>query len=162
MAWAMIQNCSSLLRQVSMIGRPAIVYNPKDFVAASNSSPSVEVLVPTEHRPQGFDPAGQNDGRLLILTSSDDVPYFIVPADAVEVSGRVRLMPSTDYLRSNDVLDALGVCMHAALKILICYSCGVALTSEMVPGHRKNHHPSYKASRSIPVVLDPSMNVPAS
>ncbi|KAG2139941.1 hypothetical protein BD769DRAFT_1663117 [Suillus cothurnatus] len=89
MVWAMIQNCSSLLQQVSMIGHPAIISNPKDCVAASNSSPLVEVLVPTEHRPQGFDPT--------------------VPADAVEESGRICLMPSTDYLRSNNVLNALGV-----------------------------------------------------
>jgi hypothetical protein len=129
-----------------MLGCPAVVSNPRDCVAVSNSSPLVEVLVPTEHCPQGFDPAGQNNGCLLILTSSDNVLYFIVPADAVEESGRICLMPSMDYLRSNNVLDALGVCMHTTLKILICYLCGVALTSEMVPGHRKNHHLSYKAS----------------
>lgn len=61
----------------------------------------------------------------------------------------VRLVPSMDYLKSNDILDALGVCMHTALKILICYSCGVALTVEMVAGHRKTAHPSYKACSSL-------------
>ncbi|KAG1718517.1 hypothetical protein EDB19DRAFT_1920484 [Suillus lakei] len=92
----------------------------------------VQVLVPATPCPQGVDSA--------VTTSAAD-------------SVTVLLMPSTDYLKSNEVLDALGVCMHMALKILICYSCGVALTSEMVAGHRKNHHPSYKARSSLPVVL---------
>jgi hypothetical protein len=63
----------------------------------------------------------------------------------VEASTRVRLVPSKDYLKSNDVMDAIGVCMHTALKIILCYSCGAALTSEMVAGHQKNVH-SHKAS----------------
>lgn len=68
--------------------------------------------------------------------------HATVPAAAD--ADRVHLMPSTDYLKSNEVLDALGVCMHTALNILICYACRVALTTEMVAGHRKNHHQSYK------------------
>lgn len=118
----------------------------------SNGDASVELEVPspTEHFPQGVDSAGQGDdsagqgdGSLSIrrpLTSLN----FTVAASEVD-SATVRLMPSTDYLKSNDVMDAMGVCMHTALKILICYDCGAALTSEMVAGHRKNFHPSYKA-----------------
>lgn len=56
----------------------------------------------------------------------------------------VSLRPSVDYIKSNDVLDALGVGLHIHLKILICYSCRVALTSGMVVGHRRNHHHSFQ------------------
>ncbi|KAG1830498.1 hypothetical protein DFJ58DRAFT_848448 [Suillus subalutaceus] len=72
-------------------------------------------------------------------------------ADAVNVP----LLPSVDYLESNEVLDALGLCMHSRLKVLLCYSCRVALTSGMVAGHRKNHHHSYQVpSAALQAVLD--------
>ncbi|KAG2335456.1 hypothetical protein BDR05DRAFT_954064, partial [Suillus weaverae] len=51
---------------------------------------------------------------------------------------KVHLVASTDYLKSNAIMDAVGVCMHTELKILLCYPCGVALTSNMVASHRKN------------------------
>ncbi|KAG0692522.1 hypothetical protein DFH29DRAFT_882371 [Suillus ampliporus] len=47
-------------------------------------------------------------------------------------SATVTLEPSADYLKSNEVLDLLGV----------------ALTSSMVAGHRKNHHQGYQVSPS--------------
>lgn len=52
----------------------------------------------------------------------------------------VTLFPSIDYITSSDVFDALGVCMHSALKVLLCIPCRVALTSGMVVGHKKKHH----------------------
>jgi hypothetical protein len=91
-----------------------------------------------------MDPSYQANGHSQGMLLS----RFTVTGAAAD-SDRVCLAPSTDYLKSNEVLDALGVCMHTALNILICYACGVALTTEMVAGHRKNHHHSYKARSSL-------------
>ncbi|KAG2134202.1 uncharacterized protein EDB93DRAFT_1254626 [Suillus bovinus] len=76
------------------------------------------------------------------LSSCQDVANRDDPPDAD--CRTVSLLSSVDYLRSNEVLDALGVCLHSRLKILICYSCRVALTSGMISGHRKNRHKSYR------------------
>ncbi|KAG0693005.1 hypothetical protein DFH29DRAFT_1007785 [Suillus ampliporus] len=71
-------------------------------------------------------------------------------------SAMVSLLPSVDYLRSHESLDALGVCMHTALKILFCYSCPAALTFGMVAGHRKTNHKSHQVRSSSlqPFVLE--------
>lgn len=61
------------------------------------------------------------------------------PSHSVK-NGTVSLVPLVDYLVSNEALDGLGVCMHSGLKVLICYSCRVALTSGMVTEHRNTHH----------------------
>ncbi|KAG1835872.1 hypothetical protein F4604DRAFT_1944011 [Suillus subluteus] len=98
--------------------------SPGHQTTKDGGNPAVLVPAPAKPFPQGVDSAA--------TTSAVD-------------SATVRLMPSTDYLKSNDLMDAMGVCMHTALKILLCYDCGAALTSEMVAGHRKNFHPSYKA-----------------
>ncbi|KAG1842789.1 hypothetical protein DFJ58DRAFT_731942 [Suillus subalutaceus] len=98
--------------------------SPGHQTTQDRGNPAVQVPAPAELFPQGVDSAA--------TTSAAD-------------SATVRLMPSTDYLKSNDLMDAMGVCMHTALKILLCYDCGAALTSEMVAGHRTNFHPSYKA-----------------
>ncbi|KAG1837985.1 hypothetical protein DFJ58DRAFT_734081 [Suillus subalutaceus] len=114
-----------------------------------NDNPWDQVPAPMMLCTQGVDSKGQSD--MLALQGVD---FKVTPT-----AYSVRLVPSTDYLKSHHFLDALGVCMHTALKILICYSCSVALTSEMVAGHRKNHHPSYKAHSSLPVVLYFSINI---
>jgi RNase P subunit RPR2 len=65
----------------------------------------------------------------------------------------VSLCSSVDYIKSNKVLDALGVGLHSHLKILICYSCRVALTSGMVVGHRRNHHHSYQVCAKCSIFI---------
>ncbi|KAG6369869.1 hypothetical protein JVT61DRAFT_13430 [Boletus reticuloceps] len=53
---------------------------------------------------------------------------------------RVVLQPGQLYLLGGGILDVLGLWLHPALSILLCRECRVALTSQMVPGHRKVHH----------------------
>ncbi|KAG1813026.1 hypothetical protein EV424DRAFT_1541900 [Suillus variegatus] len=96
--------------------------------------------------------SGVHDGTGNLIWSEDVWSYDLVPEGPShqDVCSRdpsfdvdssiVSLSPSVDYLMSNDVLDSLGVCLHIQLRVLICYSCKVALTSGMVSGHRKNHH----------------------
>ncbi|KAG2081058.1 hypothetical protein BD769DRAFT_1684433 [Suillus cothurnatus] len=74
----------------------------------------------------------------------------------------VSLLPSVDYLESNEALDALGLCMHSRLKVLFCCSCRVALTSGMIAGHTKNHHQSYKVSSvAMQALLEFALNRPS-
>ncbi|KAG1846662.1 hypothetical protein C8R48DRAFT_677762 [Suillus tomentosus] len=90
--------------------------------------------------------SGAHDGTENLIWSEDVWSYDLVPEGPSRQdvcsrdSSTVSLSPSVDYLMSNEVLDSLGVCLHIQLRVLICYSCKVALTSGMVSGHRKNHH----------------------
>lgn len=45
------------------------------------------------------------------------------------------LVPGTNYLLANDVLDSLGLWIHTALKVFVCRECECALTFSIVKGH---------------------------
>ncbi|KAG2121470.1 hypothetical protein DEU56DRAFT_918156 [Suillus clintonianus] len=83
-------------------------------------------------------------GVLIPAIHSPPAVVHSIPLFGVDTT-KVSLLPSVDYLMSNEVLDALGVCLHSGLKILLCLTCRVALTSGMLVGHRKKFHCFYRA-----------------
>lgn len=52
----------------------------------------------------------------------------------------VELVPGTSYLEGGGILEGHGLWLHTKLLVIICRSCKVALTSDMLVGHLKNHH----------------------
>ena len=52
----------------------------------------------------------------------------------------MELGPDVDYLLGGGVLDTLGIWFHHGLKVFICRSCQVCLTTEVLKGHCKARH----------------------
>ena len=52
----------------------------------------------------------------------------------------IKLLPEENDVICGEILDRLGLCMHAKLLVLICRRCEVGVCSEAALGHAKNQH----------------------
>ncbi|KAG0691933.1 hypothetical protein DFH29DRAFT_1009785 [Suillus ampliporus] len=88
----------------------------KHVVTEHNGGVSIKVF-DTRDAPMDED----HDVSPRVLVPATPSPQRIMPIvdDGSPVdSATVKLLPSVDYLKSNEALDALGVCVHTELKIL--------------------------------------------
>jgi hypothetical protein len=103
-----------------------------------------------DRSPRHIGCAGENSANVNSNSTAEVQIHRIYTGQACSVdSSTVSLFPSIDYLISNQVLDTLGLCMHSLLRVLLCYSCRMAMTSTMVAGHIKSHNSSYQVCLSL-------------
>ncbi|KAG6381447.1 hypothetical protein JVT61DRAFT_12 [Boletus reticuloceps] len=58
----------------------------------------------------------------------------------------IKLLPEENVMTCGEVLNWLGLCLHAKLLVLICQQCEVGVCAEAALGHAKNQ-PSITTSR---------------